>query len=237
MDSHPGALRDLLNDYVLSHLTVDHREVTEALVYDVCLPLYLNTSMAGQRFSQILSNALVPVPTTDPYFSTLPSDPFDDLLKSHTYDPSLSPFEEKIETIVDQGAFRFIQETLNFRGETKTQRCWQDNALRTLYLLLFDCCSDFPSEVELEETYSTSKDTVLSLRAIREMPSLTPSSATKCLPKTISDIMKCYCIKSVAVQEFTDQVTSIDDVLRVYADICAPQLRSDTRMFIQGCSA
>ncbi|KZP04183.1 hypothetical protein FIBSPDRAFT_844294 [Athelia psychrophila] len=99
-------VHNLLYDYAKKYLTTDYICFTEDAV------------------TALLSEALAPIPITDPHSFTLPEEPFDALTRILKL-TELKPYDEKF-TVLHADALGFLRQALRVSGKPRIERIWDE---------------------------------------------------------------------------------------------------------------
>ncbi|KIM77149.1 hypothetical protein PILCRDRAFT_825707 [Piloderma croceum F 1598] len=149
-----GHIRYLLLDYAKTHLTTNYLNFSEDAV------------------SELLSECLCIVPTTDPHSLTLPEDSFQALSRTLGL-PDLKPWDEIWPA--DRNGIQLLRKSLTFSGKPRVERCWDDE-----------------DEFNYNSWIYRPMSPILTTRAIRDTPKLGSSVALKSIPKSQDDVLKSF---------------------------------------------
>ncbi|KZP24111.1 hypothetical protein FIBSPDRAFT_1042401 [Athelia psychrophila] len=170
-------VHNLLYDYAKKHLTTDYISFTEDAV------------------TALLSEALAPIPITDPHSFTLPEEPFDALTRILKL-TELKPFDEKF-TVLHADALGFLRQALRVSGKPRAERIWDEE-----------------DPAEQRSILHRPMSPILSLRAIHETPKLGSGSLKSAkIPKSQHDVVKK--LQIVQVKEVEQKHIRMEDALHL----------------------
>ncbi|OCH95750.1 hypothetical protein OBBRIDRAFT_822683 [Obba rivulosa] len=171
-------IRGLLLSYALTHLTTDH------------------VAWTHDATSELLTETLAFVPTTDPHSLQLPVDPFD-MLSQKWGLSKLEPYGERWNA--DPKAVDFMKSKLDhMRSKTKSTEIWIEDS----------------DDVDFEcWQHKRPLSPVLTSQAIRQTPRLGMRPIADTVPLTRQDLLTRNGICSVRIDEETERLISVDIAL------------------------
>ncbi|KII93076.1 hypothetical protein PLICRDRAFT_694319 [Plicaturopsis crispa FD-325 SS-3] len=192
-------IRNLLLPYALTHLTTDY------VIY--------SDSMA----TQLLSESLRTIPTTDPNSLILPEEPFDTLTRILGLN-TLQPYEEKL--AADRPTVDFIRDRMKMPANVTcpSERCW-----------------DAPDTFDYKTSIYRPMSPILTCRAIRDTKLGGPRSQLGSKPpnhRTCTEMLKSSAIRPVTAEEFVEPPSlDLDEVLHLKHAIDAPMQKAMLDLF------
>ncbi|TFK32113.1 hypothetical protein BDQ12DRAFT_728943 [Crucibulum laeve] len=176
-------IRSLLYEYALTHLTTDYIQFTEDAV------------------SELLSQSLAYIPTTDPTALVIPSEPFDVFSQNYRI-AEIAAYEEKIQTSPE--ALAYLKDVLRSRpGKSRSEKAQNEDN------------DGHPTVI----TRPTSPVLTLKAQLMTPQLGLLMNSQTRPQPQTVRDLLltaRCYIkLHELPVEPAPEPEVSADQVLHL----------------------
>ncbi|KAJ7491272.1 hypothetical protein FB451DRAFT_1222613 [Mycena latifolia] len=170
-------IRQLLLSYAVNHISTDYIQLTE------------------QAVSDLWSQYLVEIPTTDPHSLLLPTDPFETLTRIHGLG-SIGPFFERFQST--PSAIHYIKNLRKTSGNLKSRSAQ----------VAFE-----ESRFESHRPLCPPMSPILTRRATRETPRPASNKFLKSLPHSHPEFLASQAIKPLEIESVLEPSVKQDEVL------------------------